>query len=136
VVRLLLARQGVEVNQSKADGATALIIASQKGHVEVVRVLLARQCVEVNKRVAEGSTALMIASQHGQVGVVHLLLARQGVEVNQTNALGSSALTFTDETRIPPTPPHASRWHELLLAAAHDARSARARNLVCAVSKR
>ncbi len=48
VVRLLLARQGVELNQAIANGATALIIASQEGHVEVVRLLLARQGVEVN----------------------------------------------------------------------------------------
>jgi ankyrin repeat protein len=42
VVQLLLARQGVEVNEAAADGATALHAASQKGHVEVVRLLLAR----------------------------------------------------------------------------------------------
>jgi hypothetical protein len=48
VVRLLLARKGIEVNKSAADGATARCIASQNGHVEVVRLLLARQGVEVN----------------------------------------------------------------------------------------
>jgi hypothetical protein len=39
VVRLLLARKGVEVNKSLADGAMALFIASNSGHVEVVRLL-------------------------------------------------------------------------------------------------
>ena len=41
-VRLLLARQGVEVNKSAADGATALMVASQIGHVEVGRARAAR----------------------------------------------------------------------------------------------
>ncbi len=33
MVRLLLARQGVEVNKSAADGATALYLASQNGRL-------------------------------------------------------------------------------------------------------
>ncbi len=48
VVRLLLARKGVQVNKGAAEGGTALIVASENGHVEVVRLLLARQDVEVN----------------------------------------------------------------------------------------
>jgi ankyrin repeat protein len=87
VVRLLLARKGVEVNKSTADGFTALFLASQQGHVVVVRLLLARQDVEVNKSKADGSTALMVASQNGHVEVVRLLLARQDVEVNKTAKL-------------------------------------------------
>ncbi len=62
VVRLLLARQGVEVNKTAQNGSTALLIASQKGHVQVVQLLLARQGVEVNKTTPAGCTALMSAS--------------------------------------------------------------------------
>jgi ankyrin repeat protein len=43
VVRLLLARQGVDVNRTAQNGFTALYMASQNGHVEVVRRLLARK---------------------------------------------------------------------------------------------
>ena len=63
---------------------TAIIVASQKGHVEVVRLLLARKGVEVNKSAQDGTTALISASLHGHVEVVQLLLAREGVEVNKT----------------------------------------------------
>jgi hypothetical protein len=48
-------------NKSAADGATALIMASQ-GHVEVVRLLIARKGVEINENAADGATALMVAS--------------------------------------------------------------------------
>ena len=49
VVRLLLARQDVELNQSNAEGGMALILASQDGHLDTVRLLLERQDVEVNQ---------------------------------------------------------------------------------------
>jgi hypothetical protein len=39
VVRILLARQGVEVNKTAQNGATALMVASQNGHVDVVGLL-------------------------------------------------------------------------------------------------
>ncbi len=35
--------------QAAAQGCTALIVASQNGHIEVVRLLLARQDVDVNR---------------------------------------------------------------------------------------
>ncbi len=73
MVRLLLARQDVEVNKSAADGATALMLASYKGHVEVVRLLLAHPDVDVNKADASGATALYIASQNGHVEKLLLL---------------------------------------------------------------
>jgi hypothetical protein len=57
-VRLLLARQDVEVNKTTLAGVTALMVASHNGHVEVVRLLLARQDVDVNKSKGGGFTAL------------------------------------------------------------------------------
>ena len=46
---MLLAKQGVNVNQAMNDGATPLLIASQNGHAEVVSMLLAKQGVNVNQ---------------------------------------------------------------------------------------
>ncbi len=84
----LLARNGVEINKSAADGLTALMLASQNGHVDVVQLLLAREGVEVNKTGPDGLTALMVASQDELVEVVRLLLlASQDVEVNKTEQI-------------------------------------------------
>ena len=66
------------VNMNAADGATALYLASQNGHVEVVRLLLARKGVEVNKTAADGGTALMVASQKGRVEVVRSVITVSG----------------------------------------------------------
>jgi ankyrin repeat protein len=78
--------EGRDVNEADESGCTALIMASQDGHVEVVRLLLARQDVELNQAFARGGTALMLASQNGHLDVVRLLLSREGVEVNKSAA--------------------------------------------------
>jgi ankyrin repeat protein len=52
VARLL--GEGRDVNEADESGCTALIMASQDGHVEVVRLLLAPQDVEVNKTARKG----------------------------------------------------------------------------------
>jgi ankyrin repeat protein len=90
VARLL--GEGRDVNEADGSGCTALMFASEEGHVEVVRLLLARKGVEVNKSKQNGATALMFASYRGHVEVVQLLLARQGVEVNMTKSDGFTAL--------------------------------------------
>ena len=93
MVRLLLARQDVEVNQSNAKGGTALILASRNGHIEVVRLLLAHQGADVNNTTtAGGATALMVAAQFGHAEVVRPLIARPRVDTYQTTADGRSAL--------------------------------------------
>ncbi len=61
-MRLLLARQGVEVNKTARNGAASLIFTSQSGHVEVVQLLLARQGVEVSQSDSKGARALIFAS--------------------------------------------------------------------------
>jgi ankyrin repeat protein len=68
VARLL--GEGRDVNEADEAGCTALILASQQGHVEVVRLLLARKGVEVNKATARGSSALILASQNGHIEVI------------------------------------------------------------------
>ena len=96
MVRLLLARQDVDVNrQAMPSGASALYLASQNGHIEVVRLLLAHQGADVNNTTtAGGATALMVAAQFGHAEVVRPLLARPRVDVYQTTADGRSALLF------------------------------------------
>ena len=52
---MLLAKQGVDVNQATNDGATPLSLRVEKGHAEVVSMLLAKQGVDVNQADDEGA---------------------------------------------------------------------------------
>ena len=78
VVRLLLAVEGVSVNQARTiDGCFPLYIACQNNHVEVVRLLLAAQA-QVNQVTHGGWSACHKAAGNGHVQVLEMLLeARQ-----------------------------------------------------------
>jgi len=89
---MLLAKEGVDVNQAVNDGATPLFVASQKGHTAVVSMLLGKQGVDVNQAMDGGTTPLLTASWHGHTAVVSMLLAKQGVKVNQTAKDGITPL--------------------------------------------
>ena len=80
---MLLAKQGVNVNQAADNGGTPLSIASQNGHAEVVSMLLAKQGVDVNQAKNDGATPLYIASQKGHAEVVSMLLATEDIDVNR-----------------------------------------------------
>ena len=85
VVSMLLAKQGVDVNQAENHGITPLLVASEMGHAEVVSMLLATQGIDVNQ-------ALYTASYSGHADVVRLLLAKQDIDVNQADKDGSTPL--------------------------------------------
>ena len=66
-MRLLL-DSGADKNLAEKHGCTALMFASQNGHLEVVRLLLVSGAGK-NLARNNGSTALMLASQSGQLEV-------------------------------------------------------------------
>ena len=77
-------------------GATALINASDKGHVEVVRALLAAGAgVDVANN--DGRTALMLASANGHVKVVRALLAA-GANKHLITLAGGTAFSVASHT--------------------------------------
>ncbi len=71
----MLARHDVEVNNAVQNKPTALMVASQQGHVEVVRLLLAHPDVKANRTLSDGRSALCVASQSGHGAIVSLLLS-------------------------------------------------------------
>jgi ankyrin repeat protein len=85
VVKLLLAQEGVDVNQGTSDkGRTALYSACYAGHTEVVEMLLACEAVDVNlAKTDDGATPLYAACEIGHTKVVELLLACDGIAVNK-----------------------------------------------------
>ena len=67
IVRLLLDKQGIDVNVMDDNNDTPLHVVVQHGHADVVRLLLDRQGINVNQRDKSGRTPLYIAVQRGNL---------------------------------------------------------------------
>ena len=87
----LLAKQGVDKDETSNSGIIAFIKAAKSGHLGLLLLLL-EQGVEVNKTDEFGTTALMGAASMGHREVLKCLL-EQGAEVNKTDEFGETALT-------------------------------------------
>ena len=83
---MLLAKQGVNVNQAADDGCTPLFIASQEGHSEVVSMLLAKQGVDVNQAWKRSErdliTPLRAAIDRRHTEIAKLLVMRGSILVD------------------------------------------------------
>ena len=74
MVQALIAK-GADVNAKAGDGRTALIQASEIGHLDVVRALLAKGA-DVNAKTNDGRTALTAATAgaHADINIRTLLV--------------------------------------------------------------
>jgi len=108
VVRLLLAVEGVSVNQARATktGCFPLYIACKKNHVEVVRLLLAAQA-QVNQVAHRGWSACHMASEDRHVQVLEMLL-EAGANVQLKSDNGLTALEPSTSSSPPPRPSSAN----------------------------
>jgi ankyrin repeat protein len=72
--------QGIDISVTDQYGQTALMVASDRGHVDTVKLLLQRMALP-NLQNELGGTALMLASFNGHLEIVKELL-KAGAEVN------------------------------------------------------
>jgi ankyrin repeat protein len=95
VVKLLLAKDAVDINSKDLYGWTALSWAAERGHEAVVKLLLAKDAVDINPKGSESRwTALSLAAERGHEAVVKLLLAKDGVNINSKDLYGQTALSL------------------------------------------
>jgi ankyrin repeat protein len=87
----LLLQSGVTVNEKRADGATALHVASSTGNVDVVSVILAANGRPDGALPSSGDTALIVAVREGYEEIVDLLL-KYRANVSIARNCGSTAL--------------------------------------------
>jgi uncharacterized protein len=66
--------EGADVNARDCDGDTALMLAAERGHIELVKVLL-KNGADVNAENLNGETALMRAAENDRAAAVKILLA-------------------------------------------------------------
>lgn len=92
ILKALLERDDVEVNDRDINGKTALIWAVQRGRKDIVSALVNDSRTDVNAADQHGATPLMYASASGKLDIIELLLQRQDICVNATEAAGKTAL--------------------------------------------
>ena len=80
------------INAKDAEDDTLLLLAAEKGHIEVVNLLLSQPGIEINAVDKIGWTPLLLAAIEGHTEVVQLLLAQPGIKVNVANSLGHTPL--------------------------------------------
>jgi len=89
-IEKILKEGKVGINGNHQYGNTALILASQNGHIEIVKSLLAKGA-NINEKNLYGITALIWAISEGHIEVVKSLLAN-GANVNEKDKYGTTAL--------------------------------------------
>ncbi|KAF2183469.1 ankyrin, partial [Zopfia rhizophila CBS 207.26] len=95
VVKLLLAKDGVDVNSKDNKGWTPLSYAAGEGHEMVVKLLLVKDEIGVNSKDAYYKrTPLSYAAEKGHEAVVKLLLAKDGVDLNSKDNEGWTPLSY------------------------------------------
>jgi len=96
---LELLRRGARVNSEGPDGNTALMYASEAGHLEIVKALLTHNKdvhggADPNAKNFDGQTALQKASFWGRDGVIRELLKGGKVDLSSQDLKGNTALHF------------------------------------------
>src|SRR3990170_7822671 len=85
VAKVLLSNKDLDINEKDGLDSTALMIAADKGSLDMVKVLLAGSRYKINfeiKYKRNGQTALMFAASKGYVEIVKKLL-EAGANVNE-----------------------------------------------------
>ena len=85
-------RAGININAKDKDGSTPLLIASEKGDIEIARLLL-ENGADPNASDIDGYTALMFTSYSGNLEIAKLLVGN-GADVNARDKDGWTALMF------------------------------------------
>jgi ankyrin repeat protein len=89
-----LIQEGANINATIGFGTTALILASQNGHLDIVCELLKSDNTDVNHQGEWGFTALMYAISKDHFNIVVELLKHDEVDVNRVDDIGSTALKW------------------------------------------
>jgi ankyrin repeat protein len=94
VVRLLLAKENVNIDTRNEWGRTPFSWAAHNGHIEIVEMLLATGKIELNSRDNLRRTPLCRAARNGQESIVARLLQIEEIEADPVDSLGRTPLSL------------------------------------------
>jgi len=84
VVRLLLAKDDLNVNGNRNYMDPPLKIACRRNHIEICRLLIAHPRIDPNINYRDSYTPLHVACDNGHVEVIQILLSHKDINVNKT----------------------------------------------------
>lgn len=101
-MKLLLAKDDVDVNVKDNSGQIPLLMAASNGYDTMMKLLLARSDIDSNSKDIHGRASLSLAASNGHKTVVNLLLARSDIDpnskdINSRTALSMAALNWHGE---------------------------------------
>jgi ankyrin repeat protein len=94
VVKMLLAKDGIDPDSKDKCGQTPLRWAVNSGHGVVITLLLAEDGVNPNSKDNYGQTPLSWAAENGHEAVAKLLLAEDGVDPDSKDKYGQTPLRW------------------------------------------
>ena len=89
-----LLRLGVDPNVKGVNNETALMIASQRGYIDIVNLLL-KEGADVNAQMHDKRTALMLATADSHSSELTRVLLQAGAEINHKDIYGYTPLIYT-----------------------------------------
>ena len=90
IIQILL-KYGADINKADPERITALMLASDYGHIKAAQCLLNNPAIEINKQTVWGVTALMMAAQNNNCDMIQLLI-QYGADINTAKSAGKTAL--------------------------------------------
>ncbi len=97
VVKLLLAKDGVNPDSKDKSSCTPLSWAAKNGHEAVMKLLLVKDGVDPNPEDKDSCTPLSWAAKNGREAVVELLLAKDGVDPDSKDEYSRTSLSWAAE---------------------------------------
>lgn len=91
-LKRLLKEKVVDINIGDYNGRTALVYATQGGHLESVQIILEQQDLDVNATDQDGIGVIHCAARKGDSAVLAALLKRSDLDLNKQDKYGNTAI--------------------------------------------
>jgi len=88
----LFIKAGMDINSRDRDGSTALMVASEKGDVQMAQLLI-QNGADVNAKNIDGYTALMYVAYKGNLAIAELLIKNKA-DVSAKDKDGWTAMRY------------------------------------------
>jgi ankyrin repeat protein len=94
-VKLILEKDGFDVNKEDINGRIPLLEATYMNHIEIIKLLLEKENIDINKHNKDFDTPLMFAIVKKNTEIAKLLLEKENIDFNKQNTSGTTPLMLS-----------------------------------------